>query len=54
MGEALNTDFKMSATEGWSDADGDALKFQFSYTKEDGSTFFYSPQEESSFKTHEG
>ena len=50
-GEALTTEFEFKASEGWSDADGDALKFQFSYTKEDGTTFFYSPQEESSFKT---
>ena len=50
-GEALTTEFELKASEGWSDADGDALKFQFSYTKEDGTTFFYSPQEGSSFKT---
>ena len=34
-GEALNTDFKMKAAEGWSDADGDALNYQFAYKKDE-------------------
>ena len=34
VGEALNTNFKLAATEGWSDADGDALQYQFAYTRD--------------------
>ena len=52
VGEALNTDFKMSATEGWSDADGDTLQYQFGYTKDttvDAKYFAFTPQAESSF-----
>ena len=52
VGEALNTNFKMSATEGWSDADGDTLQYQFAYTSDttaDAKYFSYTPQAESSF-----
>ena len=54
VGEALNTNFQMRATSGWSDPDGDALVFQFSYkTESDPSAryFSYSAQEDDSFTT---
>ena len=50
-GEALNTNFEMKASEGWSDADGDALKFQFSYTTDEGVYFSYAPQDDNVLKT---
>ena len=48
----MNTDFVLSATEGWSDADGDTLQYQFAYTTDTGADakyFSYTPQAESSF-----
>ena len=51
FGEALKTDFKMSATGGWTDPDGDTLQYQFAYTKDTGADakyFSYTPQAESS------
>lgn len=44
----------MSATQGWSDPDGDRLQFQFSYTSEtgpDAKYFSYAPQTASSYST---
>ena len=41
----------MKASEGWSDADGDALKFQFSYTTDEGVYFSYAPQDDNVLKT---
>ena len=44
----------MSATEGWSDADGLTLQYQFSYTKDTGADakyFSYAPQASLSFIT---
>ena len=53
-GEALNTDFKMSATQGWSDPDGDTIKFQFAYKSDgeaDAKYFSYPPQTAPTFST---
>ena len=38
MGEAMTTDFKMIASVGWTDPDGDDITFQFAYAeqKDDG------------------
>ena len=53
-GEALNTNFKLSALEGWSDPDNDELKFQFSHTQQSGPNAEYfssAPQKEPSLTT---
>lgn len=50
----MNTDFEMNAVEGWSDADGDTLRYQFAYIRDndpDAKYFSYTPQAESSFAT---
>ena len=53
-GEALNTNFKMSALEGWADPDNDELSFQYSYKQVDDSDddyFSTAPQKEPSLTT---